>query len=594
MAAYPAGAIPLTSFIGTTDPTDTYATHYAELGNGGARETATSTTRNLIPVARRSFGMTVTTQDFANVYMLCNVGMGGVDNSLANNSNWINIPSASTKANITLNNLGSTAVNVPILPAFTSVTDFGSSVLRWRNGFFQALRNSSTNVNVHDLVNFLLNDTSGFTSLNHTQRTFVTSGVNVGDWSVGLLRDLSGDVRYDWFNGINYYGNSFGGGLFESATEGVFYDPDSNPAIDVGNRTINWPNSGPPMINFLDGYFNDSNGVVFGQINSRFFNGFVGELSFDVGNHSVCDFNEIKSVDGANRWLLGPLGSVLVDFSVEQGPIVPTQLPGDNSGFAANTGFVQALATQILTALSSNIALKQNNLEVATNLAMYSIIASGAYSVYGHGNATVTEVGASARGILGTNSAYARASRRAYVTTAVAGNASGARQGSSCFSNAAPFDVLMEFGTETPGLTGIRALFGFSAAVAVPANIDYTSLLNTIGVARIAGSDNFHLITNDATGTATAINLGANFPANTNFVDLYTLRLKSSAANGPVTYTVTRYPSTNGAPIVATGIISTDLPASNSTLQWQAQVNNNTQATAVSVTLSTVKLEWNK
>ncbi len=89
--AYPAGAVQLTGFIGTTDVTDVFPTHLDFLGFGGYRSVVDITERDAITHERRVFGMLVGTQDQNPpvVYILANSVMGGVDNNIDNNANWI-------------------------------------------------------------------------------------------------------------------------------------------------------------------------------------------------------------------------------------------------------------------------------------------------------------------------------------------------------------------------------------------------------------------------------------------------------------------------------------------------------------------------
>jgi hypothetical protein len=87
--AYPSGAVQITGFIGTTSILDTYATHLDFLGLGGLRSVADILSRDAITTARRSFGMVATTQDGNGSYILANLIMGGVDNNVSNNANWI-------------------------------------------------------------------------------------------------------------------------------------------------------------------------------------------------------------------------------------------------------------------------------------------------------------------------------------------------------------------------------------------------------------------------------------------------------------------------------------------------------------------------
>lgn len=88
--SYPLGSIPLTGSIGTTDVSDTFATHLDYLGYGSHRTAADTTVRDAITVDRRSFGMLVTTQDQDPpvTYILNNIAMGGASDDLDDNSNW--------------------------------------------------------------------------------------------------------------------------------------------------------------------------------------------------------------------------------------------------------------------------------------------------------------------------------------------------------------------------------------------------------------------------------------------------------------------------------------------------------------------------
>jgi hypothetical protein len=87
MPGYPTGAIPITSFIGTTGAADTFATHQDFLGKGSHRTIDTIANRNLITTARRSFGMLVTvnadpTPANNKTYMLANTALGGTNNTI--------------------------------------------------------------------------------------------------------------------------------------------------------------------------------------------------------------------------------------------------------------------------------------------------------------------------------------------------------------------------------------------------------------------------------------------------------------------------------------------------------------------------------
>jgi hypothetical protein len=86
---YPIGSIQVTGQLGVTAAGDTYATHQDTLGKGGHQAVADATARDAVTADRRNFGMFVVLQSNGKVYKLCNLAMGGADNVLTNNANWI-------------------------------------------------------------------------------------------------------------------------------------------------------------------------------------------------------------------------------------------------------------------------------------------------------------------------------------------------------------------------------------------------------------------------------------------------------------------------------------------------------------------------
>jgi hypothetical protein len=84
---------------------------------------------------------------------------------------------------------------------------------------------------------------------------------------------------------------------------------------------------------------------------------------------------------------------------------------------------------------------------------------------------------------------------------------------------------------------------------------------------------------NDGSGTATATDLGANFPANTSGADLYELAIWCAPNSGTINYRVERLNTT----FVAEGALSTDLPVNTALLAPQVWVNNGTTAATVAI-----------
>ena len=87
----PAGSIAITAPLGLTDVSDTYATHYDFLGQGGLQTVANITARNAITTARRTFGTMASCQDGSGEFILANTAMGGLNDDITDNDNWISL-----------------------------------------------------------------------------------------------------------------------------------------------------------------------------------------------------------------------------------------------------------------------------------------------------------------------------------------------------------------------------------------------------------------------------------------------------------------------------------------------------------------------
>lgn len=90
----------VTGPISVSDAADIYPTHWDVLGFGGHMSVATITDRNNVSTLRRKFGMFVTvyadpTPANNQVYILANTVLGGEDDVITNNDNWIPFTSGS-------------------------------------------------------------------------------------------------------------------------------------------------------------------------------------------------------------------------------------------------------------------------------------------------------------------------------------------------------------------------------------------------------------------------------------------------------------------------------------------------------------------
>ena len=144
-----------------------------------------------------------------------------------------------------------------------------------------------------------------------------------------------------------------------------------------------------------------------------------------------------------------------------------------------------------------------------------------------------------------------------YATTAVAGNIAFFRTTFQLISLNTGFVCEWLFGTaDAATVAGARSFVGLTNSFAAPNNVEPTTLVNCVGLARLSTSNNWHIIHNDASGVATSIDLGSGYPSNTLEIDLIYLRLTFNT-DSTISYVVANK-TTN---ISTSGILSTNLPA---------------------------------
>lgn len=207
------------------------------------------------------------------------------------------------------------------------------------------------------------------------------------------------------------------------------------------------------------------------------------------------------------------------------------------------------------------------------------------------GMAALTATGtATARGVATTN-LLTRMTRLGYVSAATAGALAGAREAVAKFTTGAGpglggFFARYRFGiSDAATVAGARMFVGLDALAATPTNIDPSTKINCIGVGQIATSDNLHIIRGNATAK-TPIDLGANFPANTN-AGAYELNLFAPPAGG--CYWQVRRLNT---PFEATGFLpSTEIPVATQLLCHQLWRCNNATALAVGLDVCGIYIE---
>ena len=207
------------------------------------------------------------------------------------------------------------------------------------------------------------------------------------------------------------------------------------------------------------------------------------------------------------------------------------------------------------------------------------------------GMAALTAVGTATARTVATTNLLSRMTRLGYVSAATAGALAGAREAVAKFTTGAGpglggFFARYRFGvSDAATVAGARMFIGLDALTAAPTNIDPSTKINCIGVGQIATSGNLHIIRGNATAK-TPIDLGANFPANTN-VDAYELNLFAPPAGGCY-WQVRRLNTT----FEATGFLpSTEIPIATQLLCHQLWRCNNASTLAVGLDVCGIYIE---
>lgn len=176
---------------------------------------------------------------------------------------------------------------------------------------------------------------------------------------------------------------------------------------------------------------------------------------------------------------------------------------------------------------------------------------------------------------------FTRTRRTGFLTSSSAGNVAYMRQVYIYFNRTGGFDSWYMFGMSDGAdtVTGIRGFWGFSNLIGVPSNAEPNTLTDVFGVCKLSTSNNLHVIHNDASGTATTIDLGANFPMNTNSVDRYVMHRKTVPTG--IYIKVMRMSSDGTVSHFAEYTITSDIPSAGEALNHRAWITNNGTAAVV-------------
>ncbi len=211
------------------------------------------------------------------------------------------------------------------------------------------------------------------------------------------------------------------------------------------------------------------------------------------------------------------------------------------------------------------------------------------------GIAALTAQGtATARNVTTTN-LLTRTKRLAVVSANPAGSLCGYRLGVAQYtvgngSGAGGFMYVIRFGV-ADAQTATRMFIGLRNSTGAPTNVEPSTLTNCIGVGNGAANTNL-FIYYGGSAAQTPINLGANFPCNTNSQDLYELTIFSSPnSNNTVGYRVERLNTGDVASGVLTGVAGTALPLSTTLLTMNTFRTNNAAIGAVALDYVSIYFE---
>lgn len=206
----------------------------------------------------------------------------------------------------------------------------------------------------------------------------------------------------------------------------------------------------------------------------------------------------------------------------------------------------------------------------------------------------VTNIAAPTAVTMATTNFYTAMTRHRYASIATAGNAAGFRSANaqwftSATANMGGVFMVCRFGLNAITATN-RIFIGFSTTTAaLAAATNPSALLNMFGFAADSAHTTFRFMNNAGAGTATAVDLGANFPAQTAATYFYEFRIFIPSGSGNTLYWAAI--RLNDGVVVQGGPITTNLPAVGSLLAFHFHHSNGTTATAVTTDLQSLYIE---
>lgn len=191
------------------------------------------------------------------------------------------------------------------------------------------------------------------------------------------------------------------------------------------------------------------------------------------------------------------------------------------------------------------------------------------------GGITIATTGSTiARSVASTNYATEQIRKGFYGSVVSAGRYTGSRGSALLFYIGGGFKYVCDvYISDTAFGSGCRQFYGMQGGttdLAYSDSILVSSLINCIGVGSDSADTNLQVFHNDGTGTATKIDLGANFPANRTagsaLTTVYSIELFNAPNSSSVLYRVVNKETGNSVQ----GTVSTNLPLGTQGLNFFA------------------------
>ena len=260
----------------------------------------------------------------------------------------------------------------------------------------------------------------------------------------------------------------------------------------------------------------------------------------------------------------------------------------DDGTLATNSSVKYTTEQAVKTYVDTKSALKQDKatlnvdgLEKAIIKENYFWFKPSTISAVATGFSRSTDIGASDFVLSGNAAGSGYSGFIRFASTAVAGTIAFLRRNDSCILTGVVCKVTRKIKFET-NVAGQRFFCGFAKGYmfSAPTNVDPTSLVDVVGVCQLASSTNMHVIHNDASGTATTIDLGVNYPC-TDPQYNYFITVEQNATNYVVS--VERVTVATGASISTSNTLAANIPNyTTGNIQLLTWMSNNATAAIAS------------